>query len=56
MPESGERKAEMTPVKTALLSLAMLSSIALWGVGIYAADAASGHNVVDGYGVTASTR
>jgi hypothetical protein len=56
VPENSERKAEMSPVKTALLSLAMLSSIALWGVGIYAADAASGHNVDDGYGVTAATR
>jgi hypothetical protein len=42
----------MTPVKAALLSLAMLSAITLWGVGIYAADASSGHAVVDGYGVT----
>lgn len=46
----------MTPVKAALLSFAMLSAIALWGVGIYAADAASDHVVVDGYGVTASAR
>ena len=44
----------MTPVKAALLSLAMLAGIAFWGVGIYAADASSGHAVVDGYGVTAS--
>ena len=43
----------MTPVKAALLSFAMLSAIALCGVGIYAADASSGHAVVDGYGVTA---
>ena len=50
------KATEMTPVKSMLLSLAMLSSIALWGVGIYGADAASGHNVVDGYGVTVSTR
>lgn len=47
---------EMTPVKAALLSFAMLSAIALWGIGIYGADAASGHLVVDGYGVTASAR
>lgn len=46
----------MTPVKAALLSFAMLSAIALWGVGIYAADAAAGHTVVDGYGVTGSIR
>ena len=42
----------MTPVKAALLSLAMLAAITLWGVGIYAADASSGYAVVDGYGVT----
>ena len=50
------KATEMTPVKSMLLSLAMLSSIALWGAGIYAADAASGHNAVDGYGVTVSAR
>jgi len=44
----------MTPVKAALLSLAMLAGITLWGLGIYAADASSGHVVVDGYGVTSS--
>jgi hypothetical membrane protein len=43
----------MTPVKAALLSFFMLSSIALCGFGIYAADAASDHLVIDGYGVTA---
>ena len=43
----------MTPVKAALLSLAMLAGIAFWGVGIYAADASSGHAAVDGYGVSA---
>ncbi len=42
----------MNPVKAALLSVAMLFSIVVCGVGIYAADAASGHTVVDGYGVT----
>ncbi|MEJ6782124.1 MULTISPECIES: hypothetical protein [Phyllobacteriaceae] len=44
----------MTPVKAVLLSLAMLSAIVLGGFGIYSADAASDHNVVDGYGVTAA--
>ncbi|MBX3584714.1 MAG: hypothetical protein KF810_22800 [Rhizobiaceae bacterium] len=44
----------MTPVKAALLSFAMLAAITMWGVGIYAADASSGHAAVDGYGVTAS--
>ncbi len=43
----------MNPVKAALLSLAMFSAIAFCGVGIYTADAAGGHQVVDGYGVSA---
>ena len=43
-------------MKSVLLSLAMLSSILLSGVGIYGADAASGHNAVNGYGVTVSAR
>jgi hypothetical protein len=43
-------------MKSILLSLAMLSSIVLSGVAIYGADAASGHNVVNGYGVTVSAR
>jgi hypothetical protein len=46
----------MTPVKAAFLFLAMLSAIAICGVGIYAADASSGHAVVDGYGVGAVKR
>ena len=41
----------MSPVKAAFLSLAMLAAIAVCGVGIYAADASTGHAVVDGYGV-----
>ncbi|MEW9837790.1 hypothetical protein [Mesorhizobium marinum] len=41
-------------MKAALLSLAMLAGISLWGLGIYGADASSGHAVVDGYGVTTS--
>jgi hypothetical membrane protein len=43
-------------MKSMLLSLTMLSSIVLWGVGIYGADAASGHNAVNGYGVIAWAR
>lgn len=43
-------------MKAALLSFAMLASICVCGVGIYAADAASGHQVVDGYGVVALNR
>lgn len=41
----------MTALKAALLSFAMISAIVMGGVGIYAADAANGHEVVDGYGV-----
>lgn len=44
---------ETFPMKAALLSLVMLAAIAVCGVGIYAADASSGHAVVDGYGVGA---
>lgn len=44
----------MTPVKAALLTFAMISAIVFCGVGIYAADAAGEHIVVDGYGVTSS--
>jgi hypothetical protein len=51
-----EVQTEMTTVKAAFLSFAMLSAIVLGGLGIYAADAASNHNAVDGYGVTASLR
>ena len=43
-------------VKVAFLSFAMLAAIVVSGLGIYAADAANDHNVVDGYGVTASLR
>lgn len=46
----------MTPVKALFLSIAMLSGIALWGAGIYSADASAGHRVTDGYGVSASQR
>ena len=46
----------MTPVKAALLSVLMLSGIAMWGAGIYSADAAAGYNVTDGYGVSANLR
>jgi hypothetical protein len=43
-------------MKAVILSFAMLAAIAVCGVGIYAADASSGHAVVDGYGVTAANR
>ncbi|MFN4274200.1 MAG: hypothetical protein ACK4F5_15430 [Aliihoeflea sp.] len=42
----------MTPVRAAFLSLFMLSGIVLWGAGIYSADAAGEHVVIDGYGVS----
>jgi len=44
---------EMTPVKAALLSFAMLAAICISAAGIYSADASGGHAVVDGYGITA---
>ncbi|AZO64435.1 hypothetical protein EOC93_30115 [Mesorhizobium sp. M6A.T.Ce.TU.002.03.1.1] len=47
---------EMTSVKAALLSFAMLSAIVLCGLGTYSGDAAANHNAVDGYGVTAALR
>jgi hypothetical protein len=47
---------EMTPVKALFLSLAMLAAIAVCGIGIYAADASTGHAVIDGYGVSALSR
>jgi len=43
-------------MKAALLSFAMIAAICVCGVGIYAADAANGHSVVDGYGITAFKR
>jgi len=43
----------MTTLKATLLSLAMVCAITVCGIGIYAADAASDHAVVDGYGVIA---
>lgn len=42
----------MSPVKSLLLSVFMLSGIVMWGAGIYTADAGS-HIAVDGYGVIA---
>lgn len=41
-------------MKAALLTFAMLSAIVVCGLGIYSADAATDHAVVDGYGVTAA--
>ena len=44
---------EMTTLKAALLSIAMIAAICVCGVGIYAADASNGHLAEDGYGVIA---
>jgi len=52
----GKATSGISPVKAALLSLAMLVAIAVCGIGIYGADASTGHAVVDGYGVSAATR
>ena len=46
----------MTPVKSVLLTMMMITAIAAWGVGIYSADAAADHVAVDGYGVIATNR
>lgn len=46
----------MTPMKSILLSMFMLSAIGLFGLGIYTADAGGAHKPVDGYGVIASGR
>jgi hypothetical protein len=56
VPEVQEAETEMTPLRATLLSFFMLFAITAWGVAIYTADAATGHAVVDGYGVTALTR
>jgi hypothetical protein len=50
----GKAITGITPVKAALLSIGTLVAIAMFGVGIYSADASAGHTVViDGYGVSA---
>jgi hypothetical membrane protein len=50
----GSEIFEMNPVRAFFLSMIMLSGIALWGAGIYTADASAHMQVVDGYGVSAS--
>ena len=49
-------QGKMSAVKTAFLSFLMLSAIIVCGVGIYTADAATNHAVIDGYGITAVAR
>jgi hypothetical membrane protein len=49
-------QGKMSVVKAAFLSFLMLSAIVICGVGIYTADAASGHAVIDGYGINAAVR
>jgi hypothetical protein len=56
MQDLRKAQPEMTSVKAALLTFAMLSAIVFGGLGIYASDAANDHNAVDGYGVTAALR
>lgn len=41
----------MTPVKATLVSMFMLTGIAMWGAAVYSADAAGDHGPVNGYGV-----
>ncbi|PHP66243.1 hypothetical protein CSC94_15020 [Zhengella mangrovi] len=46
----------MNPVKATLLSVFMLTAVAMWGIGFYASDAAAGRMNVhahDGYGIVA---
>ena len=45
----------MNPVKSTLLAFFMISGIALWGAGIYTADAAGDFVSADGYGVSATS-
>lgn len=40
-------------MKAAIFSFAMIAVICVCGIGIYSADASSGHVAVDGYGVIA---
>ena len=49
----GKAITGLTPVKAALLSIATLVAIAMFGIGIYSADASADHVAVDGYGVSA---
>ncbi|HEV7414917.1 hypothetical protein [Tianweitania sediminis] len=44
----------MTPVRAFFLSMVMMSAIAMWGAGIYTADASVHMQVTDGYGVSAT--
>lgn len=46
----------MTPLKSVLLTVVMISGLAAWAIGIYSADAAADHVAIDGYGVTAAVR
>jgi hypothetical protein len=51
-----DRNPEMTPLKSFLLTVVMISGLAAWGAGIYSADASANHVAVDGYGVTTAVR
>ena len=52
----GKAITGISPVKAVLLSIATLVAIAIFGIGIYSADASAEHTVVDGYGVSVPTR
>ena len=41
----------MTPVKATLVSMFMLTGIAMWGAAVYSADAPGGQGPINGYGV-----
>lgn len=43
-------------LRATLLSLATLSGIVLWGLGVYSASSLAGHVAADGYGVSAEGR
>jgi hypothetical protein len=56
VPQFARNEIEMTTVKFVLLTALMISGLGFWAVGIYSADAAADHLVVDGYGVTAAAQ
>ena len=41
----------MTPVKATLVSMFMLTGIAMWGAAVYSADVTGDHAPINGYGV-----
>lgn len=43
-------------LRTTILSLATLTGISLWGLGVYSGSSLASHVATDGYGVSAVTR